>query len=50
LINANSARSAFEHLLKRDIAVVLLDVCMPELDGFQLATMIRRVPGSAGPN
>ena len=41
LIGADSARSAFEHLLKRDVAVVLLDVCMPELDGFELATMIR---------
>jgi PAS domain S-box-containing protein len=44
LINADSARSAFEHLLKRDIAVALLDVCMPELDGFQLARMIREHP------
>ena len=41
LINADSARSAFEHLLRHDIAVALLDVCMPELDGFQLASMIR---------
>ncbi|MGH7873142.1 MAG: HWE histidine kinase domain-containing protein [Candidatus Binatia bacterium] len=44
LINADSARSAFEHLLKRDIAVALLDVCMPELDGFELAKMIREHP------
>jgi len=44
LVTADSARSAFEHLLKRDIAVVLLDVCMPELDGFELATMIREHP------
>jgi CheY-like chemotaxis protein len=44
LINADSARSAFEHLLKQDIAVALLDVCMPELDGFQLARMIREHP------
>src|ERR1700746_561118 len=44
LIKANSARSALEHLLKRDIAVVLMDVCMPEFDGFELAAMIRDHP------
>ncbi len=41
---ASSARVAFEHLLKHDIAVVLVDVCMPELDGFELAAMIRGHP------
>ena len=30
--------------LKNEIAVVLMDVCMPELDGFQLAAMIREHP------
>ena len=44
LISADSATAAFQHLLKRDIAVVLLDVCMPELDGFELAAMIREHP------
>jgi PAS domain S-box-containing protein len=44
LISADSARSALEHLLKHDIAVILLDVCMPELDGFELAKMIRAHP------
>src|SRR5690349_19357340 len=44
LIKAGSAREAFEQLLKRDVAVILIDVCMPELDGFQLATMIREHP------
>ena len=44
LIKATSAREALELLLKRDIAVVLIDVCMPELDGFQLAAMIREHP------
>jgi PAS domain S-box-containing protein len=44
LIQANSAREAMEHLLKHDIAVVLVDVCMPELDGFQLAALIRDHP------
>ncbi len=44
LIRANSARQAFEQLLKNDVAVILIDVCMPELDGFQLAEMIRDHP------
>jgi len=44
LIKASSASEAFAHLLKTDVAVVLIDVCMPELDGFQLATMIREHP------
>src|ERR1700740_1442103 len=44
LVKATSAREALELLLKRDVAVVLIDVCMPELDGFQLAAMIREHP------
>lgn len=44
LIKAHSARQALEHLLKTEVAVVLIDVCMPELDGFELATMIRQHP------
>src|ERR1700726_1055889 len=44
LIKTASAREAFECLLKNDIAVVLVDVCMPEADGFQLAAMIRQHP------
>jgi len=44
LIKAASGKAALEHLLKTDIAVVLMDVSMPELDGFQLAEMIRDHP------
>jgi PAS domain S-box-containing protein len=44
LIKASSGREALEQLLKTDIAVVLVDVCMPDLDGFQLAAMIREHP------
>jgi two-component sensor histidine kinase/CheY-like chemotaxis protein len=44
LLVAASGREALECLLKNDIAVVLLDVCMPELDGFELAAMIRDHP------
>src|SRR6202451_1943512 len=44
LIKATSAKVALEILLKTDVAVVLMDVSMPELDGFELATMIRQHP------
>ena len=44
LIRATSASEALEHLLRTDIAVVLIDVCMPGLDGFELAAMIRGHP------
>jgi signal transduction histidine kinase len=44
LIKAGSAKQALEQLLKGEIAVVLVDVCMPDLDGFELAAMIREHP------
>ena len=44
LVKADGADSAFELLLKNDIGVILIDVCMPDLDGFQLAEMIRSHP------
>lgn len=44
LIKASSAKEALEILLKTDVAVILVDVCMPELDGFELAQMIREHP------
>jgi PAS domain S-box-containing protein len=44
LIKANSAKEALEILLKTEVAVVLMDVSMPDLDGFQLAAMIRQHP------
>jgi signal transduction histidine kinase len=44
LIRANSGKEALEHLLSKEIAVVLVDVVMPELDGFELASMIRNHP------
>ena len=44
LIKASSGKEALEHLLKSEIAVILVDVCMPDLDGFQLAAMIRDHP------
>src|SRR6187399_117355 len=44
LLVATSGREALEYLLKVDVAVILVDVCMPELDGFELAAMIREHP------
>jgi two-component sensor histidine kinase/two-component SAPR family response regulator len=44
LIKSSSAKEALEILLKTDVAAILVDVCMPELDGFELAQMIREHP------
>jgi signal transduction histidine kinase len=44
LVKATSAREALGMLLRMDFAVVLLDVSMPEMDGFELAGMIRQHP------
>ncbi len=44
LLKATSGREALEYLLKTEVAIVLVDVCMPDLDGFQLAAMIRDHP------
>ena len=44
LIKAGSGRQALEHLLRNEVAVILVDVAMPELDGFELAKMIREHP------
>ena len=44
LVVAASGLEALEYLLKNEVAVILVDVCMPELDGFELAAMIREHP------
>jgi len=44
LIKAHSAREALEQLLKTEVAIVLMDVSMPEIDGFELAETIRQHP------
>lgn len=44
LLKATSGKEALELLLKHDIAVVLMDVSMPDIDGFELAEMIRQHP------
>jgi signal transduction histidine kinase len=44
LIKAHSGMEALEHLLKTDVAVVLMDVSMPGMDGFETAQMIHDHP------
>jgi two-component sensor histidine kinase len=44
LLKASSAQEALELLLRNEVAVILVDVCMPDLDGFGLAKLIREHP------
>ena len=44
LVKTTSGREALEFLLRNEVAVILVDVSMPELDGFELAAMIREHP------
>ncbi|HEX4595347.1 MAG TPA: ATP-binding protein [Bryobacteraceae bacterium] len=41
LVLANSGMEALRHLLNDDFAAILLDVKMPDMDGFQTAELIR---------
>jgi signal transduction histidine kinase/DNA-binding response OmpR family regulator len=41
IVQARSGREALRRLLKQDFAVVLLDVNMPDIDGFETARLIR---------
>src|SRR3954451_12625340 len=42
VIMAESGREALRHLLDHDFAVILLDIMMPEMDGFETAALIRQ--------
>jgi signal transduction histidine kinase len=46
LVMAQSGKEALRHLLNDDFAAILLDVRMPEMDGFETAEMIRSRPRS----
>src|SRR5712691_12861772 len=42
LILARSGSEALRHLLQHDFAAIILDVMMPEMDGFETASLIRQ--------
>ena len=48
LVRAESGRGALRALLDREFAVILLDVQMPNLDGFETASLIRERDKSRG--
>jgi two-component system, sensor histidine kinase and response regulator len=41
IIQADSGTKALEEVLKHDIDLILLDIQMPELDGFEVAKMLK---------
>jgi signal transduction histidine kinase len=43
IVTARSGQAALETLLEQDVAVAIIDVQMPEMDGFELATLMRGV-------
>ena len=43
---AASGAEALRRILRSDFALILLDVCMPEMDGFEAAGLIRKLPRS----
>jgi two-component system sensor histidine kinase/response regulator len=46
VVEASSGADALRQLLRREFAVVLLDVLMPGMDGFETAQLIRQRPRS----
>jgi signal transduction histidine kinase len=42
LVRARSGRGALREVLARDFAIILLDVAMPDLDGYETASLIRQ--------
>jgi CheY-like chemotaxis protein len=47
IVLAESGEEVLRHVLKDEFAVILLDVRMPRIDGFELAAMIRARPRSS---
>src|ERR1051326_4872939 len=46
IVKARSGKEALRHLLQMDFAIILLDVSMPCMDGFETAALIRKRPSS----
>jgi hypothetical protein len=46
IVKARSGKEALRHLLKQQFAVILMDVSMPGMDGFETASLIRQRPSS----
>src|SRR5262245_47624335 len=47
VVTAQSGREALRHLLTQEFALILLDVDMPEMDGFETAQLVRERKNSA---
>src|SRR6516162_5708000 len=47
VITANSGREALRQSLEHEFAVILLDINMPDIDGFETAALIRQRKKSA---
>ncbi|HMB95716.1 MAG TPA: response regulator, partial [Tepidisphaeraceae bacterium] len=47
IVRAYSGREALRHVLQQEFAVILLDINMPDMDGFETAQLIRQRPNSA---
>src|SRR5882724_10852902 len=46
VIEAHSGKEALRLILKNEFAVILMDVSMPTMDGFETAALIRKRPSS----
>src|SRR6267142_2285880 len=46
VVTAASGQQALSRILKTDFALILMDVRMPDMDGFETATLVRKVQRS----